>query len=154
MSKDAVQVATLHSDGGINCSQAMLSVYGKYFGMPGEWAIKVATGLGGGMGGMGKTCGSVTGAFLVLGLTYDNDNPKSRGEVYGLVKEFTKRFIARHGSISCSELLGYDMGTEEGMKIIREKKVTKSICPQIDQSAAEILEELLSEKFPKASVCG
>lgn len=152
MSKDALQVANLHSEGGINCSQAMLSVYGKYFGMPEEWAIKVATALGGGMGGMGKTCGAVTGAFLVLGLTYDNNNPQSMREVYGLVKEFTKKFISRHGSISCSELLGYDMGTEEGMKMIREKKVAKSICPQLDQSAAEILEELLVEKLPIESI--
>lgn len=150
MSKDAVLVATLHSEGRINCSQAMLSVYGKYFGVPEELTIKVATALGGGMGGMGKTCGAVTGAFLVFGLTYEFENPqKSRSEVYGLVKEFTKRFIARYGSISCAELLGHDMGTEDGMKIIREQKLTKSICPGIDQSAAELVEELLAGRLPK-----
>jgi C_GCAxxG_C_C family probable redox protein len=99
---------------------------------------------------MGKTCGSVTGAFLVFGLTYEIDNPqKSRGEVYSLVKEFTRRFIARHGSISCTELLGYDMGTEEGMRMIREQKLTKSICPGIDQSAAELVEDLLAGKLVK-----
>lgn len=152
MSTSAVQVAALHSTGGLNCSQAMLSVYGKRFGMPEEWALKVASGLGGGMGGMGKTCGAVTGVFLVFGLTYDHGKPQSRSEIYGLVQEFTKRFIARYGSISCCELLGYDMATEEGMKIIQEKKLTKRICPEIDQGAAEILEELLGEKLPQESV--
>ncbi|SMD13069.1 C-GCAxxG-C-C family protein [Sporomusa malonica] len=147
MSKDALQVVALHSEGGINCSQAMLSVYGKYFGMPKELAIKVAAAFGGGMGGMGKTCGAVTGAFLVLGLTYEIGNPQSRSEIYGLVKEFTKRFIDLHGSISCTELLGYDMSTEEGMKTIKEKGLTKNICPGLDQSAAEILEELLAGKL-------
>lgn len=151
MSKDAVQVVTLHSEGGLNCSQAIFSVYGKHFGMPEELAIKTATALGGGMGGMGKTCGAVTGAFLVLGLTYEIGNPQSRSEVYGLVKEFTRRFIACHGSTNCTELLGYDMSTEDGMRTIREKKLTKNICPKLDQSAAEILEELLGKKLPKTT---
>jgi len=148
MSKDAVRFVTLHSEGGINCSQAIFSVYGKYFGMPEELAIKTATALGGGMGGMGKTCGAVTGAFLVLGLTYEIGNPQSRSEVYGLVKEFTRRFIARHGSTNCTELLGYDMSTEDGMRTIKEKKLTKNICPKLDKSAAEFIEELLGEKIP------
>ncbi|HWR31109.1 MAG TPA: C-GCAxxG-C-C family protein [Negativicutes bacterium] len=148
MTEDSARVVTLHNEGGINCSQAILCVYGKYFGVPEELAIKVATALGAGMGGMGKTCGAVTGAFLVLGLTYEIGNPGSRGEVYSLVKEFTKKFIARHGSISCAELLGYDMGTEEGLKMIREQKLTKTICPGIDKSAAELVEELLVGKLP------
>ncbi|MDF2570363.1 MAG: hypothetical protein K0R55_1967 [Sporomusa sp.] len=41
------------------------------------------------------------------------------------------------------------MGTEEGMKTIKEKMLTKSICPGLDQSAAEILEELLAGKMLK-----
>lgn len=151
MSEDSVQVATLHMEGGINCSQAMLAVYGKYFDVPEDLAIKVGAAFGGGMGGMGRACGAVTGAFLVLGLLYEKSNPQARSEVYGLVKEFTKRFVNRHGSIRCSELLGYDMSTEEGMKIIQERKLTKTICPKLDQSAAEILEALLAERLPPRS---
>ncbi len=144
MSKDTAQVVALHKEGGLNCSQAMLCVYGKYFGLPEETAIKVATALGGGMGGMGKTCGAVTGAYLVLGLLYEVDNPGSRSDIYALVREFTDKFIACNGSISCSELLGYDMSTPAGLAAIREKKLTSIICPRLDQSAAEIIEEILT----------
>lgn len=144
MSKDVAEVVARHMGGKMNCAQAVLSVYGKHFGLPEEIAVKVAVGLGGGMGCMGKTCGAVTGAFLVLGLTYEMNQPDSRNEIYALVREFTAKFKARHDSISCSELLGYDMSTTEGMNAIREKKLTSIICPKLDQSAAEILEEMLA----------
>lgn len=151
MSGDVKQVVALHQGGKVNCSQAILSVYGKHFGLPEELAIKVATGLGRGFGNLGKTCGAVTGAFMVLGLTYEADNPSSRGEVYSLVQEFAKRFTARHGSIVCSELLGYDVSTEAGRNMVREKKLGSLVCLKLDQSAAEIVEELLVEKLPQRS---
>jgi C_GCAxxG_C_C family probable redox protein len=144
---DPARVAALHQQGGMNCSQAMLCVYGKYFAIPEETALKVAAAFGGGMGAMGKTCGAVTGAFMVLGLGGDPDSPDFRKEVYALVREFSRRFISRHGSISCSDLLGYDFSTEEGASAIREKKLTAIICPGLDRSAAEIVEELLGEKL-------
>lgn len=149
MSKDSEQVADLHRAGKLNCAQAMLSTYGKKFGLSEEMAIKVASSFGGGMGQMGKTCGAVTGAFMVLGgLAYETDNPNARSEVYSLVKDFTQRFISRNGSICCKTLLGYDFSSEEGARIIREKKLVSTICPQLDQCAAEIVEELIAEKLP------
>lgn len=147
LTENVAKVVALHRDGGIHCAQAMLSVYGRYFGLKEHDALRVSASFGGGMGGMGKICGAVTGAFLVLGLTYEIGNPESRGKVYKLVQEFTERFIARHGSISCSELLGYDIGTEDGRKAVRELQVTKKICPVLDQTAAELVEELLSGRL-------
>lgn len=148
MSNDTDQVVALHQEGKANCSQAMLLVYGKYFGVPEDLAMKVASGFGGGMGGMGKTCGAVSGAIAVLGLTYEIGNPGAKASVYALIKEFTKRFTARHGSIICNDLLGYDVSTPDGMKIIREKKLFTTVCSMVDRSAAEILEEILAEKSP------
>jgi C_GCAxxG_C_C family probable redox protein len=146
ISEDAQRVADLHQNSGLNCSQAMLSVYGKKFDLPEQTAIKVASAFGAGMGGMGNVCGAVTGAFLVLGLTYEIGNPTARQDIYHLVQEVARRFTARHGSISCNELLGFDISTAEGLKTIREKKLTSTICPLLDSSAAAILEELLAEK--------
>jgi C_GCAxxG_C_C family probable redox protein len=153
MSEDVKQVVALHQVGRINCAQAMLSVYGKYFGLPEDLAIKVATGLGRGFGNMGKSCGAVTGAIMVLGLIYEADNPSSREDVYILVREFLNRFTARHGSIVCNELLGCDVSTEEGRSMVREKKLNSLICLKLDQSAAEIVEELLAGKLPQPPRC-
>lgn len=145
MSDNVNRVVSLHREGGLNCAQAMLSVYGAGFGLNNEMAIKLASCFGAGMGRMGETCGAVTGAFMVLGLTYEPKEKKARDKVYALVKEFRDKFVARNGSIRCKELLGYDMDTEEGMRMIKEKKPNATLCPKIDQDAAEILEEILSE---------
>jgi C_GCAxxG_C_C family probable redox protein len=126
----------------------MLMVYGKYYGVTEELAMKLAAGFGGGMGGMGKTCGAVSGAIAVLGLTYEIGNPAAKASVYSLVKEFAKRFTNRHSTVICNELLGHDISTPEGIQTVREKKLFSTVCPMVDRSAAEILEELLAEGFP------
>ena len=53
---------------GYNCAQSVLYAYGPELGMDGETALKVATGLGAGMGRRGEVCGALTGGILVLGL--------------------------------------------------------------------------------------
>lgn len=148
MSVDTGRVVALHLEGKANCAQAMLMVYGKYFGVTEELAMKLAAGFGGGMGGMGKTCGAVSGAIAVLGLTYEIGNPAAKASVYALVKEFAKRFTDRHSTLICNELLGHDISTPGGIQIVREKKLFSTICPMVDRSAAEILEELLAARFP------
>lgn len=148
MSQDTDRVVALHLEGKANCAQAMLMVYGKYYGVPAELAMKLAAGFGGGMGGMGKTCGAVSGAIAVLGLTYEIGNPAAKASVYSLVKEFAKRFTDRHSTLICNELLGHDISTAEGIQMVREKKLFSTVCPMVDRSAAEILEELLAEGFP------
>lgn len=147
MSGDAARAAALHMEGSVNCSQAVLSVYGKYFDLPEATAFKVATGFGAGMGRTGGVCGAVTGAYMVLGLTYEHGNPASRGEVYELVREFNKRFIARNGTLCCRDLLGHDIGSPEGMAAIREQKLLAKICARLDSDAGEILEELLASRL-------
>lgn len=146
MINNVAKVVSLFKEGGLSCSEAMLSVYGKSFGLDEETSIKLASAFSAGMGRMAKTCGAVTGAFLVLGLTYQINNPQSKDQVFSLVEEFTKQFRSRNGSLSCKELLGYDFSTAEGMKEIKEKKLTSTICPKFVQDAAEITAVLLFER--------
>jgi C_GCAxxG_C_C family probable redox protein len=80
---------------------------------------------------MGNVCGAVTGAFLVLGLTYEIGSPTARQDIYHLVQEVARRFTARHGSIFCNELLGFNISTAEGLREIRKKKLTSTICPRV-----------------------
>ena len=53
---------------GYNCAQSILYAFGPDLGLEGETALKVATGLGGGLGVSGEVCGAVTGGILALGL--------------------------------------------------------------------------------------
>ena len=131
---------------GYSCSQAILSTYGPQLGLEREVALKVASAFGGGMGRMGKTCGAVTGALMVIGLKHglvELTDPKTKETTYALVREFMKRFIARNGSVECKVLLGCDLSTPEGIRTAKDKNLVSTICPKMVQQAAEILEDLI-----------
>jgi len=61
----------------------------------------------------------------------------------GLVREFVREFITRHGSINCTELLGYNLSDPEEYETAREKKLFVTKCPGLVRDAAEILEKML-----------
>ncbi|MDD1779478.1 MAG: C-GCAxxG-C-C family protein [Candidatus Helarchaeota archaeon] len=131
---------------GYSCSQAILSTYGVQLGLEREIALKVASAFGGGMGRMGKTCGAVTGALMVLGLKHgvvEITDQKTKETTYALAREFMKKFIARNGSVECKVLLGCDLSTPEGIRAAKDKNVVATICPKLVQQAAEILEDLI-----------
>jgi len=131
---------------GFNCSQAVFSTYSNDLFLSSEKARRIGTAFGAGMGRMGLTCGAVTGAIMLIGLKYGNSNVKdemSKEKTYELVQKFAKMFKERNGSLQCSVLLGYDISTEEGMKIVEEKNLCNDLCPKFIKDAAEIIEEIL-----------
>lgn len=95
-----IRAAELHAHG-YNCAQAVMGAFAEDFGIPFELGLKLACGLGGGIGGNGDVCGTVSSAALLLGLKYGPD----KSAVYPRVKEFTAAFTARTGSLICRELL-------------------------------------------------
>jgi len=99
------------------------------------------------MGHMGRTCGAVSAAVLVLGLGLARDDPEEREArkvTFDAVQELFRLFQAVHGTTECKDLLGEDMSTEKGIKKIREQELTKKLCPGFVRDAATILEELLT----------
>lgn len=132
---------------GFNCSQAIVSTYGQQFNLNRELALKISTAFGGGMA-MGKVCGAVTGAFMVIGLKYGRRNINEREakeKTYELVREFVIRFKSRNSSITCKKLLDCDISTPEGRYFAKEKNLFTTLCPKFVQDSAEIIEEILKE---------
>jgi C_GCAxxG_C_C family probable redox protein len=131
---------------GLICAQAVLSTYAEQFGLEKALALKIACGFGAGIGRMGKTCGAVTGAVMVIGLRYGQVNladAESREDTYRSVKEFIDRFTALHGAIECKELTGYDLSNSDELKLARESGVFQSKCSGFVCDAARILEDVL-----------
>ena len=129
---------------GCCCSQAILATYGQSLGMSHEQSLKIACGFAGGMH-MAETCGAVTGAFMVLGLRHagsSSNKPEGRAATKGAIIEFTKKFEARRGTVTCRDLLGCDISTAEGLSKAKQEGLIASRCPQIVHDAAEILEEM------------
>lgn len=133
---------------GSNCSQAVISVYAEESGLSRNIALKIAQGFGGGLGRMSQTCGAVTGAFMVLGLKYGNDDihdKEAKERVYRLVREFSRRFESRNNSIICRELLGCDISNPEGIIAAKKNGLLTSVCPKMVKEAVEILDEMVNE---------
>jgi C_GCAxxG_C_C family probable redox protein len=134
------------ASGKMNCSQSVLTAFAEELGLETRLARKLALGFGGGMGRTGKTCGAVTGAYMVIGLKQDDLKAENTGqikdEVYALVREFNKRFTAINGSVACKELLGCDLSTAEGVAAAREKKLFTTLCPKFVHNAVEVLEAM------------
>jgi C_GCAxxG_C_C family probable redox protein len=144
---DAVERALSTFDEGYSCSQSILSSFAPALGLDRDMALRVATAFGGGMGHRGDTCGAVTGAFMVIGLRHGRvkaEDREIRDRAYALVNRFVEEFEARHGSIVCRELLGFDLSTPEGEQLAEERWPDDMPCREVVRDAASILKELLA----------
>jgi C_GCAxxG_C_C family probable redox protein len=138
----------LMKNGGLSCSQAIMTAFGEFFGMDPETAKMLGRPLSGGIGHQGLTCGYLTGAVLVLALALNNkDERQARKDLDKAIRDLFVRFKERHGGATmCKELLGADMTTEEGVKKILEEKLPAKLCFSdggIGQQVAEIMETLI-----------
>jgi C_GCAxxG_C_C family probable redox protein len=97
------------------------------------------------MGRLGRTCGAVTGALMVLGLKSGSsraDDKEAKDRTYALVREFVARFEGRHGASGCAELLDVNIASPEGLSAARDAGLFKLVCPGLVASATVILEEM------------
>jgi C_GCAxxG_C_C family probable redox protein len=101
---------------GCNCAQSVFAALSPELGMDRETALAVALGFGGGMGRLQRTCGAVTGAIMLLGLRYGaGGGGEAKKRCYERVRELVAEFEARQGSSDCRTLLGFDLGSPEGV---------------------------------------
>jgi C_GCAxxG_C_C family probable redox protein len=130
------------------CSQAVCAAFGSRLGLDKETALKISCAFGGGCSRLGLTCGAVTGAFMVIGLKYGRSTPDdtaAKEKTYSLTQEFAKRFVQKNGSLNCTELLGCDLGTDEGYAAAKEQNLFTTLCLRLVKDSAEILEDLIEK---------
>ena len=94
--------------GGYNCAQSIVVAFHKELNLTPQYAAKMASSFGGGMGRMREVCGAVSGMLMVAGLLYGYDTPGddvSKKAHYTLVQELAGQFRNEVGSIVCREIL-------------------------------------------------
>jgi C_GCAxxG_C_C family probable redox protein len=141
-----IDVATGHFAAGFTCAQAVFAAYASSVGVKEDDALRIATGFGAGLGRQQEVCGAVTGACMVIGGKcgmVDPANSPAKERTYAIVNDFVERFRNLHGSIICLDLLGCDMGTEDGHKEIAEKNLRNTVCLPCVRDACRILEDIL-----------
>ena len=52
-------------------------------------------------------------------------------------------FLEKYPATLCNTLLGADFTTSEGQKLIREKQLMTTFCPQLVSDVIAILEEIM-----------
>ncbi|MCK4604654.1 MAG: C-GCAxxG-C-C family protein, partial [Deltaproteobacteria bacterium] len=78
-------------------------------GLEDRQILKAATGLGGGIGHEGDTCGALTGGILSLGLFYRGDDYH---RLYRDCAECYRRFKVRSGSTKCMDIIGVKLNQD------------------------------------------
>ena len=99
---------------------------------------------------MGEICGAISGALMIIGVQHGMirvEDTASKEETYSIAGEFIRKFRVDKGSITCRELLGFDISTPEGLKEAKKDNklsdVVERVCQEIVRDVAMFLEDIL-----------
>ena len=131
-----------------NCAQSVLAAYAADYDLEKDKALQIAVGFGAGMGRLQKTCGAISGAIAVLGLSSgfkEEDRRDKINVVYAKVRRFVEEFTGEKGTVKCLDLLGgCDLSSEEGQKYFKEHNL-KDKCREYVRLCCELLDKYLAE---------
>lgn len=133
---------------GANCAQATLVAFCDQTGLEPEFAARLASSFGGGMGRQREVCGSVSGMLMVAGLLYGYADPGENDEAktahYRLVQELCGRFRQETGTLICRELLG-DPESSPVPSPRTAEYYARRPCADFIALAARILDDYIAE---------
>ncbi|MBQ2695719.1 MAG: C_GCAxxG_C_C family protein [Clostridia bacterium] len=135
MNKSKEEIARNYHKEGCNCAQAVLLAFAEDFDLSLEDAAKIALPFGGGMA-RGETCGALTGALMVLGLTESGSvppTPEDKVKNREKTKKLAETFEEKYKTTLCREILA----TPEGKG--------KALCNDLVGYMASQLENLLNK---------
>ena len=93
---------------GYNCAQSVFAAFSEEMGLTQETALKMASGMGGGIGGLRMTCGAVSAMEMVLGALRgysDAADFEGKKQLYADVQQLHAAFTAVHETSNCRQLL-------------------------------------------------
>ncbi len=131
---------------GYTCTQSILASFAPRYDLPQNLAFRIGEPFGAGTGCTGGRCGAVMGAIMVLGLQYGStlsSDDAARLFTYQRVHVLIHRFTEIHGSIECTDLLGYNLSDPQQFQTVCEKDLFNQLCPALVRDAGRILMEML-----------
>ena len=132
---------------GYNCSQSVVVAFCDVTGMTPEYAARLSSSFGGGMGRMREVCGAVSGMLMVAGLLYGYDTPgddESKREHYKLVQALAGKFREKEQSIVCREILK-NPPSDPNPTPRNEDFYKKRPCARLVALASQILDDYIQE---------
>ena len=133
---------------GYNCSQSVVLAFKDLVNIDEATLLKIASPFGGGMGRLREVCGSLSGAFIILGLLYGYDTPETgqvKAELYERVQSLARQYENDKGSIVCRELMHLNVKHDDSKPEARTKDFyTKRPCIELIAYATELLENYIN----------
>ena len=142
---DKANKAISYFSEGKNCAQSVLLVFSEDLDVDPTILESLSLGFGGGMGHLQKTCGAVTGAFMVISLLaaqLSDDKDVCADISQKMIRDFHQEFISSHGSSDCIDLLACNLNTEEGQSFRREHGLSESVCNECIIDSIRLVERL------------
>ena len=140
------EIAEARFQNGYSCSQSVFSALAERWNIGPDVSLRVSAGFGGGVARTAGICGCVTGGIMALGLAQNGIDPEAnrseKEKTCEVCRQFMRTFEERNGSTLCSELLGCDISTPEGLAVHRQG-VHRSRCTKLVRDAVEIVESIL-----------
>ena len=134
--------------GGYNCAQSVVVAFCDVTGLEKDFAARMASSFGGGMGRLREVCGAVSGMLMVLGLLYGYDTPGddiSKKAQYRDVQALCGQFREEVGSIVCREILK-NPSTDPIPSPRTAEYYAVRPCVRLVMDAAAILDKVIEEK--------
>ncbi len=132
---------------GYNCSQAVMVAFCDVTGLEEDFAAKMSSSFGGGMGRMREVCGAVSGMLMVAGLLYGYEIPGddvSKKAHYTRVQYLAGRFREEVGSIICREILK-NPPSDPNPSPRTAEYYAKRPCARMVLLAGQILDDYIKE---------
>ncbi len=102
----------LDSDGAYGCAESAYLALAESYGLDEVTSSAPAMVLNGGVAYSGGVCGAISGAALAVGILAERrlvDHRRAKRVARAVVAEAMDRFVERHGSVACRDLIGIDL---------------------------------------------
>lgn len=129
---------------GYACSQAVSLAFADIYNIDKKTILLASSTFGGGMGRLREKCGSLTGAFMILGHAFGTDDPKDLDKKlfsYKQVRLLDSKIYDIYGTTQCGELLQKHASEAD---VVERKHHTKFCTTIIKQTTEELYDILLA----------
>ncbi len=133
---------------GYNCAQAVFLAFDDITELDAEFAAKLASSFGGGMGRLREVCGAVSGMFMVSGIAAGYSSPEAKEEKakhYAFIQNLAAEYKKENGSIICRELLELPGAQDPVPEERTAEYYLRRPCGEYVATAARLLAKTLAE---------
>ncbi len=140
---DRAEISALF-DRGFDCTQCVVSAFREELGDDFEAVMHTASCMGMGLF-RGTVCGAILGGLIVIGWRYGSTEPDASSKGLALIKreQFLDEFQKRNGRLTCPDLMGVDVRTNEGNTKAYADGLFDTLCTKLCLDAIDIAKGLI-----------